>query len=292
MRKFFTIVVYTAVILLIGRNLGFLPRFSVFSTPEQDRSAFVEKLKNDTKRLLQAAPGNYGIYYSDLNNPKNTFGINDKEIFTAASVNKVPIVAVLYFLYDKRKLDLDETITLSTEDIQAYGTGSLQYQKPGTVYSLKTLAKLALQQSDNTAAHILANRIGMDVIQKTINNWGLTQTDMENNKTSAYDMSVLFRKLYTTQIASHARTQELFGFMLDTDIEDRLPALLPPDASVYHKTGDAVGSLHDVGIIKQGNTIFFLAVLSSDIGNDEQGARTTIASIAKTIVADYRKKDD
>ncbi len=291
MRRLLTFIVYTAVILLIGRNLSFLPRFYLFSTPELQKSAFLTKVKDDTKLAIKSAKGNYGIYYADLNHPEDRFGINDKEMFTAASVNKVPIVAVLYYLNNKGKISLDENITLTQEDIQAYGTGTLQYEEPGSIYSLKTLAKLALQKSDNTAAHILANRIGMDVIQKTINSWGLTQTEMENNKTSAYDMYVLFNKLYHTQITNAARTQELFGFMIDTDIEDRIPAQLPTDASAYHKTGDAIGSLHDVGIVKRGDTVFFLAVLTSDIGNDEKGTKKTISDLTTTILTDYQKKD-
>lgn len=80
--------------------------------------------------------------------------------------------------------------------------------------------------------------------------------------------------------------------MIDTDIEDRLPAEMPDGTAVYHKTGDAIGSLHDVGIIKDGTTIFFLGVLTSDIGDDEQGTKKRIADIAKTILADYRKRND
>lgn len=292
MRKFLTFLVYTILILLIGRNLAFLPRFYLFSTPTEQKHALVLKITSDVKQLLKKTSGNYGFYYADLNSPVDHLGINEKEMFTGASLNKVPIVAVLYNLNYRGKISLDETITLAKEDIQAYGTGTLQYQQPGGVYSLKTLAKLALKQSDNTAAHILANRIGMDVIQQTINSWGLTQTEMINNTTSAYDMYLLFNKLYHAQIASPGRSQELFGYMLDTDIEDRLPAMLPDDTFVYHKTGDAVGSLHDVGVIKRGNTVFFLGILTSDIGNDETGAKQTIATVAKTIVEDYTKKDD
>ena len=32
-------------------------------------------------------------------------------------------------------------------------------------------------------------------------------------------------------------------------IQDRIPALLPPDVSVIHKTGNLTGVLHDAGIV-------------------------------------------
>ena len=286
MRKIFTIIVYTTIILLIGRNLAFLPKFYIFSSEKEEKNEFTNNLKLKTKRIIDSATGNYGVYFADLNNPYE-FGINHKEIFTGASVNKVQIVSVLYYLDNKNKIDLDEQITLQDNDIQDYGTGTLRYQKPGGIYSLKTLAKLAIQQSDNTAAHILGKRIGIPTIQKIINEWGLTQTNMENNKTSVNDMYILFRKIYKGEITNTAKTQELFGFMIDTDIEDRLPALLPENVSIYHKTGDAVGSMHDVGIIQDGSTVFFLGIMTSDVGNTENKTKENIAQIAKTIMEEY-----
>lgn len=239
--------------------------------------------------MIKGVKGNYGIYFADLTTG-DAFGISEKELFTGASVQKVPIVATLYYLENRGKVNLEEQITLQKEDIQDYGTGTLRYQKPGSTYSLKTLAKLALKQSDNTAAHIIANKIGADVIQKTIEQFGLTQTNMEQNKTSPYDIYILFNKIYNNQITTPAKAKELLSFMQDTDIEDRLPALLPQGSVVYHKTGDAVGSLHDVGIIQSNGNAFFLAVLTSDIGNNEEETRQNIAKIAKSIIDFYQKR--
>ncbi len=285
MRKLLTIIVYTFIVLLIGRNLTLLPRFVVFTSPHAIRT----DLKKETERIIADKKGNYGVYFADFATGE-TFGINEEEMFTAASLNKVPIVAVLYYLENKGKIDLDEQITLQKEDIQDYGTGSLRYQKPGTTYSLKTLAKLALKQSDNTAAYILSQKIGTPVIQKIINQWGLTQTNMEENQTSPKDMYILFAKIFNNEVTSQDKTKELLGFMRETDIEDRLPAKLPSSATVYHKTGDAVGNLHDVGIITEGNTVFFLGVLTSDIGAEEKATKETIAAIAKKTLDYYLKR--
>ncbi|MBI4084572.1 MAG: serine hydrolase [Candidatus Levybacteria bacterium] len=285
LRKIFTIVVYTLIILLIGRNLPFLPRFVVLSNPK----TYATNLKKETSNLIQNKKGNYGIYFANLKTGE-TFGISEKERFTGASLHKTPIVATLYYLENQGKIRFDEQITLQEVDIQDYGTGSLRYQKPGSTYSLKTLAKLALKQSDNTAAHILSNKLGEETVQKTINQFGLTQTDMASNQTSVYDMYLLFKKIYTNEITTSAKTQELLGFMQDTDIEDRLPGLLPPGTVVYHKTGDTVGSIHDVGIIRTGDDILFLGVLTSDIGKDEAKTKETIARIAKNTVDFYQKR--
>lgn len=285
MRKLLTVIVYTLVILLIGRNLTFLPRFQVLSNPD----TYAKDLEHQTKEIIEKKKGSYGISYYDLTSKKG-FGINQDEMFTAASINKLPIIATLYYLENKGKIDFDEQITLTENDIQDYGTGSLRYAKLGTTYSLKTLAKLSLKQSDNTAAHILASKIGVPMIQDTIEHFGLTQTDINNNQTSPSDMTLLLQKIWDNQITTKAKTKELLGFMRQTDIEDRIPAKLPSSSIVYHKTGDAVGSLHDVGIIKEGDTVFILSILTSDIGKDESVTKQAISEISKVIVTFYEKR--
>ncbi len=94
-------------------------------------------IKAETEKTISGRRGNYGIYFADFSTGQN-FGINEKEMFVAASVNKVPIVATFYYLENKGKINFDKQITLQKRDIQDYGTGSLRYAKPGSTYSEKT----------------------------------------------------------------------------------------------------------------------------------------------------------
>lgn len=277
MKKVILFFLYSIALLLIGRNLLFLPRINY--TSSQDNT---NKVKEKIQKLISSQTGNYSVYYEDFTTNAD-IAINDKQIHIAASVNKIPIIAGLYYLAGQKRINLEDQITLQKEDIQAYGTGSLQYEEPGSVYSYKTLAKLSLQKSDNTAAHIIANKIGVDKIQKAVNAWGLTQTDMENNKTSLSDMALLFKKIYKGEITTPALTKELLSFTRDTDIEDRLPALLPKDITVYHKTGDAVGGVHDVGIVENEGKAYFVGILTSDIGNTQEKTIKTIRLISQMI---------
>ena len=279
MRKIFTVIIFTLVVLLIGRSLTFLPRLMLFSNLKTEASA----LKNQIKEFIGKQKGNYSVYFSDLDITNLSFGLNEHEVYIAASLNKLPIITVLYYLAGKGKLDLNEKVTVQKDDIQDYGTGIIRYQKPGEVYSFKTLAKLSLQKSDNTAAHVLAKKIGTEKVQKTIESFGLTQTDMVNNQTSLFDMYILFKKIYKGETTNPSLTKELLGFLRDTDIEDRLPKLLPKNAMVYHKTGDAIGNIHDVGIVEQDGTAFFVGIMTTDIGEKEEETKKTIAKIAKKI---------
>lgn len=262
-----------------------LPRFHVFTNPDTAAS----EIKQDVLGATTEKKGNYGIYFADLKNG-TSFGSNEYEIFTAASINKVAIITALYHLAEKGEFDLDEQITLQERDIQDYGTGSLRYEKPGATYSLKTLAKLALKQSDNTAAYILSEKVGRGKIQQVIDSFGLTQTSIVDNTTSSYDLYLLFNGIYSHTLVNEAHAKEILGYMTETDIEDRIPAMLPDDVIVSHKTGDAVGFLHDAGIIRRGDDVYFLSVLTSDYGTNETETKKTIAEIAKRILTYYEKR--
>lgn len=257
---------------------------SIFSSKPKDQNSLLAEIK----KMIDKSPGSWSVYIYDLTTNQG-FGINETAIFTAASVAKVPILASLYHLAGKGEIDLDKQITLQASDIQNYGTGSIRYDPPGTTYSLKTLARLMMEKSDNTAAYILGRQvIGFEKIQKLVNEWGLTQTNMEENKTSLSDMTSLFTKMYRGGISDQASSAEMLGFMDGSDFEDRIPALLPKEVKVYHKTGDETGNIHDAGIVEFDNHQYFIGVLTNDI-TDEQEAKQTIAQISKLVFEFMRR---
>lgn len=260
-----------------GQNNATSLIFQLFAkkkSPENLRTNIQETVHNRWK--------NYSVFVKDLNSDF-TMGINETIIYTAASINKVPIVAALYYYAGKGEIDLDERVTIQARDIQDFGTGSIRYDPPGSIYSLKTLAKLAVQQSDNTAAYVLGNyTVGLDKIQSLMNQWGLTQTDIINNKTSNRDISILFEKIFKGGVTNVASTQEMLAFFKDTDFEDRLPALIPKTTTVYHKIGNEIAVVHDAGIVVDGKTAYYIGVFTSDITSEEESTKI-IAEISKHV---------
>lgn len=301
MRKLIGLVLVLGAAILLMRLIGSKRSSSIVSPipdetsqPAQLLGGLFAKKKSpeDLREKIQIAVNNrlrnYSIYIKDFTSDF-TMGINETVIFTAASVNKVPIITALYYYAGKGEIDLDERVTIQAGDIQDFGTGSIRYDPPGSVYSLKTLAKLAIEQSDNTAAYVLGNyTVGLEKVQMLMNQWGLTQTDMVNNKTSNHDISILFEKIYKGEVTNEASTQEMLAFFKDTDFEDRLPALLPKNTSVYHKIGNEIGIMHDAGIVTDGKTTYYIGVFTNDI-TDEEETRKIIAEISK-LVYDYLKR--
>src|SRR3989338_3002767 len=248
----------------------------------------VTEIKTDINKELANTTGTFSVYFYDLKTGDN-FGINEDIVLTAASVNKIPILAALYHLAGKDEIDLDKIIVPQQKDIQDYGTGSMRYDKPGTPYSIKTLARLMMEKSDNTAAYLLASVIiGMDEIQKLLEEWGLTQTDMENNKTSVKDMFVITKKIYNGEISSEELNKEMVDFMDDSDFEDRISRGVPETITFYHKTGDEVGKVHDVGIVDLPERPYFLGILTTDV-TDVEETKDKIARISRIVFSSVAK---
>lgn len=264
---------------------------SFVSSEEKPTSFKINSQKELLEKLnsiVSTSSGTYSLYVFDLNKNEG-FGINEEMFLTAASVNKIPILAALYYLAGKDKIDLEKIIVPQEKDIQHYGTGSIQYDPTGTPYSIRTLARLMMEKSDNTAAYILASLIiGVDKIQNLVDSWELFQTKIADNKTSARDMALLLTKIYKGEITSRELTAEMLTFMKKSDFDDRIPTGVPPGTTVYHKTGDEVNKIHDVGIIDLKDRPYYLGILTTDI-TDEEETKKNMAEISR-IVLDYMKK--
>ncbi len=303
MRLIFLIIGITIVTTGLKRTV-FAPRSTVISpipdlpmiqpTSQPKTFNLFKKTKSPddlTDKINNAIDDSWSDYSIVVEDYASDFALNisEGEIFVAASVNKIPILAVLYYYAGKGEVDLDRDITIQEADIQNYGTGSIRYEKPGSVYSVKTLAKLMIKQSDNTAAYILANHIvGFPKLKEAVRQWGLVQTDMVANKTSNKDIAKLMRMMYEGKIADQAATLEMLSFLKDTDHETRLPANLPDNATTYHKIGTEVSVIHDAGIVTDGKHTYYVGIFTNGTAEGEETDKQ-FATISK-IIYDYMKQ--
>lgn len=261
---------------------------SVEDSNFKNNTLFSPRFSDRLNREVKSYQGTYSVYIYDLKSERD-FGINENTAFIAASINKIPVLAALYHLTGKNEIDLDKIIVPQADDIQDYGTGSIRYDLQSTPYSIKTLARLMMEKSDNTAAFILGKIvIGFPKIQELINSWGLIQTDMENNKTSNRDLSILLTKMYKGEITNPALTSEMLDFMDNSDFEDRIPAGVIDAVKVYHKTGDEVGNIHDAGIVDLASHPYFLGILTSDM-TDEESTKKNMAKISELVYQEMIK---
>jgi len=234
--------------------------------------------KKSIESILLPLRGKYGIFYEDIGS-KNSFGINEKEVFTAASLIKMPVLITLYREAEIGNINLDEVYKLQASD-KREGAGALQNKPVGFEISYRKIAELMGKQSDNTAFNVVANKLGTEKIQNTINALGMKNTSYAENLTSPVEMGLLFRKLYLEKIISDKNRDEILSFITDTIWEDRIPVGVPEGINVSHKIGTEVGVISDAGIVF-GPKPFILVIMSQEVNEIE--ARKALPEITKKI---------
>ena len=77
----------------------------------------------------------------------------------------------------------------------------------------------------------------------------VSSADGAYDVTTAGDMAHLFEQLVAGTVLSPGTSAEMLALLSRQEIDDRIPADLPPGTRVAHKTGDLDALLHDAGVI-------------------------------------------
>lgn len=243
-----------------------------------------------TVRLAQTlGEGNFQVAVKDLKTGE-TYRFGKEKTFDAASTMKLLFAADLFHRASTGEFDLDEAVTIPVAEFDRYGTGTIQYQKEPYRGTWRDLARLMIEQSDNTAAHHIAQKLGIDNLQEFADDHGLGLTSVADNTTTPDDMLKLLEDIHRGKVAGTEQTGSLLGILDDSAFEDRLPALLPDGVKVYHKTGDAFGGgLHDAGLVEYHGHTYAVAIFTDRQGPDQDDTKARMAEASRDIFAYFNR---
>ncbi|MEK7513679.1 MAG: serine hydrolase [Patescibacteria group bacterium] len=232
------------------------------------------------EKILGNLNGDYGVYVKSLTGNEE-LKINENKIMTAASVIKLPVLALYYQAVDEGKLDQEEVYSLLEKDRWVYGTGSMQGQPAGTKYSYKQIAYLVANQSDNMGAEVLIKKLGgYSAAQKKVGALGLEKTDLNKNETTTAEAGKLLEEIAKKKLLTDASRAELFKNLTNTVLEDRIPAGVPSGIEVQHKFGSETGVVNDCGIVRAKKP-YVICVMSTGINDGE--AQVVLPKISRVI---------
>lgn len=199
---------------------------------------------------------NVAITFVDLLNPQDRCSINGSRPQYAASTIKLLILNELLNQANQGLVSLDEIYTLKAADIVG-GTGSLQGRGVGASVTFRDLATLMIAESDNTAANILIERLGMNVINQRAAELGLISTSLNRlmmekgieNLMSSDDAARLLQMAYDgTFVNADGSVFALTALEAQT-INDGIMGGLPIGTAFAHKTGTLSTAQNDYGIV-------------------------------------------
>ena len=225
--------------------------------------------------------GRYGIVVRDLATGQSVT-LNEHAPFQAASLYKLP---VMYGVFKSRDLDifaLNEELTIGPDDV-AMDLGSLPWPA-GTRITIGTALERMVTLSDNSGAYMLAKKVGSSKINEDMFSLGLTQTSVRGDdlRTSAYDMARLLEIIARGEALSAQTSAEMVHLMARQQVRNRIPVLMPAEATVANKTGNWEAAAHDVAIVYGPRSTFVIALLSDGIV-DFDGLYLAMATAARNV---------
>ncbi|HKW75299.1 MAG TPA: serine hydrolase [Terriglobales bacterium] len=281
----------TLLVLFLLSGVGqILPQCCPAKPETQKRQLLWKKLQADIGQMNQQLDGVLAVALKDLTSG-DEFLINGDEIMPQASSIKIAILADLYLQAQQGKVNLGESYTVRQQDLVP-GSDVLLGLTPGyTRLNLRDLASIMVAVSDNSAANILTDRLGMENINAMLEGLGLHTTRLRRkmmdlkaasegreNVSTTREMMTLLEAIYRGKVLNKEMTADFFK-VLSTHKESSMLQGLPDDVTAANKPGELEAVRNDSGIVFVKNRPYVLCVMTTYL-KDERDGSAAIKKIA------------
>ena len=264
----------------------------VWSSAMAQSKLTLDQLTQKINGELSKQTGTFAVAFRDLTTGKELL-IRERDTFHAASTMKTPVMIEVYKQVAQRKMVLSDSITITTEfksivDGSSYSLHATEdsdtniYKAAGTKRTLASLVYDMIIVSSNLATNLVIERVGAQNVTQTMRDLGAKDIQVRrgvednkafaqglNNTTTAYDLMVIFDRIANGKAVSPEASKAMIATLLDQKFNTAIPARLPKDVKVAHKTGSLTGVRHDSGIVfLPDGRKYVLVLLSKDIKDD------------------------
>ena len=234
------------------------------------------------------------------------------ETFPTASLIKVPILVTLFDLVQRKKISLDDPLTLLDID-KVPGSGVLQFMHDGLTLSVGDAANLMIILSDNTATNLILDRTDIRPVWDKMEALGLPHTKVHSktylrNTSVAMDSSVkyglgvstpnemarLFALLANGRAVSPAADSAMLAILADNaDMESMQRSV--DGLVVPHKTGSIDSSRTECALFPLQSRVVVCGFTKqdADIRNVvDNEAQVALGRIGAAVVAAWPRKPE
>lgn len=262
------------------------------ATSEPIRQRLIDHIGETVRKF----DGVMGIAIRDLTTGEEIL-INATTTFPTGSAIKIPILIELHRQASSGSLKLTETLAVKKEN-QVGGSGVLlHFAENDSRLSLRDLAVLMIALSDNSATNLLIGRLGMDRINQTMAEQGLSGIRLQRRMIDLAAMARGAENIATPLEAARLMGELAQGKVVSPEVSaavlatlrlpkvSPIPRLLPAGTRIANKPGGIEGVACDWGLIEIPNRPFTIAVMTTYNG-ESAGADEAIARIAR-LAYDY-----
>jgi beta-lactamase class A len=271
----------------------------VFSCGQRDAGRALEE---NIKAELGRQRGVFAVAFKDLTTGHGVL-INEREVFHAASTMKTPVMIEAFKQAAAGRFSLQDSVVIknvfrSIADSSAYSLGAdgdSEQQLYLQVGKKKTIAALVYDMiivSSNLATNNVIALVDAKNVMQTMREIGANDIQVLrgvedskafqkglNNTTTAYDLMLIFEKIAREEMVSKAASKAMTGILLDQRFKDIIPARLPANVKVAHKTGSITGVRHDSGIVMLPDGRKYVLVILSKNLEDEDASVNAMAAV-------------
>jgi beta-lactamase class A len=241
---------------------------------------------DELQAALEAAMGDeaddYAFFVKDLTTGLGA-GHDVDRVFNAASTFKLLVMYEVFHQQDQGLFDWDKELVI-TPYYDANGL-SPRVTELCQVITVADALDAMLSVSDNAAAVLLQDLVGVANVNNAINALGLTQSGLfpENLAVTAADLSLLLEAISRGEAVSPEASADMVQLLLHDVFNNGLVAGLPPGsgAVVAHKTGNWSDATNDAGLVYT-DWGAYAFVAHSDVGYE-----TSVIRAASTAVYEH-----
>ena len=276
---------------------------SMFKMQAQNLSS----LKTNIDSILSSLEGDFAVAFKIRDDEQKSIFINEQMIFHAASTMKTPVMIEVFKQAAENKFNLDDSVEIINEfksivDGSLYSlditddSGEELYNFIGKKKTIHELVFDMITVSSNLATNLLIELVDAKNVTKTLR--GIGANDIQvlrgvedgkafqqglNNVVTAYDLMLIYENLVENKFSSESSTNQMLNILLQQKHNSRMPAKLPPNVKVAHKTGAISGVGHDSGIVFLPDGRKYILVLLSKNVKDEKVVIEAQAEVSKII---------
>jgi beta-lactamase class A len=268
----------------------------------------LEATKAEINRIIGLSGAEVSVVYRPVAGAsQGEILINPDTTYHAASTMKVPVMIELFRQADAGLIALDQQVPVSnvfhsivdgsefTLESSAEADGPV-FLAIGKTMSYRDLCEQMITISSNLATNVLMETLGVEHIRATVAKLKAPGMNVlrgvedqkafdkgMSNQTTARALMTLLTAIANGTAGSKASCEEMQAILKRQKFNDGIPAGVPKDVAVGHKTGTITAIHHDAAIV-YAKEPYILVVMTRGMA-DEKKSDLLIAEISRLVYA-------
>jgi beta-lactamase class A len=271
--------------IVISTSLCFLPAVSAQTQPppSEKQEVLWMKLEKSILDVDRGLDGVMGVAVIDLVDG-HKYLLHANDVYPQASSIKICVLAELYRQAQEGKLKLTDMYTVNAADL-VQDSDIMGGLTPGvTQITLRDLATMMVAVSDNSAANVLIDRLGMANVNAFLSAQGLRDTRLRRkmmdlkaagegreNISTPNELANLLQSLYQGKILNREMTDDFFKVLATHHKDSFISRDLPDDLKIADKSGELEGVRNDSGVIFLDKHPYVLCVMTTYLRRERDG---------------------